>query len=265
MSQSASQASPLFNFSRFGRLFRRHTAEHLPSYGMAAAVLAGLLLLLLGFTAYSLSGRLPEDAQAGFFTFFLVMAGVIFTSNIFSQFGNKRQASVALLLPASHLEKFLVAWLYSLPIFVLVYTGVFYLVDALVLYAGARAGQTPDFMNIVSSLSRANGIFWTLAMLHGVWLWGAIYFEKTHFIKTGFGLFLLLGALSVLNFQFLKLLTGAELRVVPPFTKIMFTEGAQAYSVGLPDAQTAWLGLVPVGLAVLLWAAAYCRLTEKQI
>lgn len=265
MRQPSNQVNQVFSLPRFGRLFSRHTAEHWSSYAMAAAVLAGLLALLLGITAYQLGGTIPVGPQGGFFTLFMVLAGTMFTSNVFAQFGERRQATVALLLPASHLEKYLVAWLYSLPLFLLVFTGVFYLVDAAVLYAGAGPGQQPEFFNVVATDGRASNLFWTLALLHGAWLWGAIYFEKTHFIKTGFGVFVLLGALVFVNFQALKGLLGAQIRFAPPFSGAMLVENGQDYSLTLPAAQTAWLGLVPVTLAALLWLAAYFRVTEKQL
>jgi hypothetical protein len=245
-----------FRFPRFVRLFSRHTAEHWPGYAMAAAVVAGLLLLMMAVQTYT-SGTLSIPVQAGYY--------IIFTSTVFGQFGEKRQATVALLLPASHLEKYLVAWLYSLPIFLLVFTGIFYLVDGTVLYVGAGPGQPPELLNVLANAQIVKSVLVLLVLLHAVWLLGAIYFEKTHFIKTGFAAFILLLVLSVVNFQALRLLVAPGLRPAPPFTKLMMLDGAHVYNVGLPDGQADWLGFVPLGLALLLWGASYFRLTEKQL
>ena len=265
MSQSPSPVNQTFSLARFGRLFGRHTAEHLRSYLMTAAVGAGGMMLVMGFLTYLQKSAPSQSVQNVLFTLFLLSGGSIFASTVFSQFGDKRQATVALLLPASHLEKYLVAWLYSLPLFLLVFVPLFYLADAAVVYAGAAPGQTPELLNLFADSGAASNIFWSLTMLHAVALWGAIYFEKAHFIKTAFVVFGLLAVLSVLNHQALKVLVSPGVRPMPVFTKVMFTEADKFYSLDLPAAQTAWLALVPVGLAALLWAAAYFRVTEKQL
>ena len=75
-----------------------------------------------------------------------------------------------------------------------------------------------------------------------------------------------MGVLSVLNHQVLKVLVGSsDLRVAPPFTGVVFSEGQQFYTIGLPENQATWMAWVPVLLAVLLWLASYFRVTEKQL
>lgn len=262
MRQSSNQT---FSFSRFGRLFGRHTAEYLPAYLMTAAVGLGAMFVVLGFITYLQRSAPSTTIQGVFFTLFLLAGGVVFASTVFAQFGERRRATVALLLPASHLEKWLVGWLYSLPIFLLVFVPAFYVADAAVVYAGAAPGQTPELINIFSARQEMLGVLWFLTLLNGVGLWGAIYFEKAHFIKTGFAVFLLLGVLWMVNHQLLKLLISPDLRVSPPFTSVVFSQGTQFYSIGLPDAQSNWLGWVPLLLAALLWLASYFRVAEKQI
>ena len=124
-----------------------------------------------------------------------------------------------------------------------------------------RAGFGPSGLRTLYVL----GVLSALVLLHGTWLLGAIYFEKTHFVKTGFVVFVVLAVAAVLNFQALKLLIGPGLRPAPPFTSLTLTEGARFYQLALPEAQTNWLALLPVVLALLLWAASYFRLTEKQL
>lgn len=257
-----------FSFPRFARLFGRHTAEHLPAYLLTAAVGLGLMFVVMGFLTYLQKSAPSVTAQGIFFVVFVLAGGMVFASTVFAQFGERRRASVALLLPASHFEKWLVAWLYSLPIFLLAFTPLFYLADAAVVHAGAAPGQTPEVVNIFAASAREAtvGVGLFLALLNGVGLFGAIYFEKAHFIKTGFAVLLLMGVLSVLNHQVLKLLVApAELRVAPPFTNVVFSQGQQFFQIGLPDGQSNWLSWLPLLLAGLLWLASYCRVAEKQI
>lgn len=258
-------ANQTFDFGRFARLFARHTAEHLRGYLMTAAVGAGGMLLVMGFVTYLAHGALGLNTQSVFFIVFLLGGGSIFASTVFAQFGDRRQASVALLLPASHLEKYLVAWLYSVPLFLLGFLPLFYLADALTAYVGAAPGQTPELLNLFKARQDFAGVFWWFFLLSGVCLWGAIYFEKMHFVKTAFCAFVLLGVVSGLNFRVLKSLLDTDVRFTPPFTVADFMEAGTPYTLPLPDAQAAWLSLVPVALAGLLWLAAYFRLTEKQL
>jgi hypothetical protein len=266
MRQSSNQT---FSFARFARLFGRHTAEHLPGYLMTAAVGLGLMFVVLGFLTYLQKSAPSTTMQGIFFMLFVLPGGMVFASTVFAQFGERRRASVALLLPASHFEKWLVAWLYSLPIFLLVFTPLFYLADAAVVHAGAAPGQTPEVVNLfATSAGRANmsALLWFLALLNGVGLWGAIYFEKAHFIKTGFAVLVLMGVLSLVNHQIIKQMVGSvELRISPPFTAVVFSEGQQFVRIGLPEGQMNWLTWVPLMLAGLLWLASYFRVTEKQL
>ena len=254
-----------FNLSRFGRLFGRHTAEHLPAYLMSAAVLGGGMLLIMGFLAY-LNGSPPSLSTQGILlALFLLGAGSVFSSTVFAQFGEKNQAIAALVLPASHLEKFLVAWLYSLPIFLLVFIPVFYLVDAAVVYGSAGPGLAPPLFNMLAAPKQTISVFLLYTLVNATGLLGAIFFGKMHFIKTAFVVFALLAIAATVNFQVLKVLLGADLRLALPFTGVGLMEDQQFYHLDLPDAQTQGLGLVPLGAACLLWLAAYVRVTEKQI
>ncbi|WP_375418695.1 hypothetical protein [uncultured Hymenobacter sp.] len=258
-------ANQVFDFGRFSRLFARHTAEHLRGYLLTAAVGAGGMLLILGFIAYLNKSAPAPSHQGTFFVLFLLGGGSIFASTVFAQFGDRRQASVALLLPASHLEKYLVVWLYSVPLFLLVFIPLFYLAAALVVHVAAAPGQTPELLNLFKARQDFYGVFWFFFLLHAVCLWGAVYFEKAHFIKTGFAVFLGLAVLSLLNFQVLKGLLGGDVRFTPPFTGAGLKEGEAFYTLTLPETQAAWLALLPLALAGLLWLAAYFRVTEKQL
>ncbi|RYF02540.1 MAG: prepilin peptidase [Deltaproteobacteria bacterium] len=101
------------------------------------------------------------------------------------------------------------------------------------------------------------------ALLHSVMLWGAIYFRRRHVIKTTFLIFGSLLGLALINRQVVMALIPGS-RPVAPFADVWVAKGGQA--LALPDNQ--WhllMALLPLALALLLWAAAYARLTEKQL
>lgn len=254
-----------FSPARFGRLFARHTAEYLPGYLMMAAVGGGAMLLILGFITFIQKSAPSLSVQTIFFILFLLIGGSVFASTVFSQFGERRRATVALLLPASHLEKYLVAWLYAVPLFLLLFVPLFYLVTAAVVHVGAAPGQVPELLNLWQNRQDMVGIFWFFTLLGALGLWGSIYFEKAQFIKTAFGVFVLLGMLSAINFQVVKGLISPNLRYGPPFAGLSLVEGGQQYGLALADDQLPWLSVLPLALAALLWVGTYFCLTEKQL
>ncbi|SFQ74249.1 hypothetical protein [Hymenobacter arizonensis] len=253
-----------FNISRFGLLLRKHVGEHMRSYLMGTGVLAGVLALALGGLTYLARQPLEANTQVALFSFFLMLSGAVFTSTVFEALGDQRRAVPALLLPASHLEKYLVVWLLSLPVFLVVFTAVFFAVDALTiqLAGGIVSGLLLDFSNRPGDL---NSILLYFALVHGVSLWGAIYFQRLHVIRTAFTAFGLLAVCSVLNFQVLKGLLSPDIRFAPPFADMTLREGDQVFSLALGNSQTALFGILALALAVLFWLSAYARLNEKQL
>ena len=253
-----------FNLTRFGRLFRKHTIEHLTGSLLAVAVLLGGLAVVLGFVAY-LNSNAPFDAslQGTLFTMGLVATGIFYTSTVFAPFGDKRQATAALTLPASHLEKYLVGWLFALPFFVAVYVGCFYLIDALVISLDDWAGARPALVPLFSNDSRLYASLGLYAMLNGLFLAGSIFFTRLHFVKTAFAVMLTLVVLALLSYKLAQGIVGPEVQSAAPFSMVSFKNGM--YTLELPPVQQQWLLLLPLGLALLGWAAAYARLTEKEV
>jgi hypothetical protein len=246
-----------FNLARFGRLLRKHTAERFNSYALGAGVLLGGMLAVMGFLAY-VQGGLSHGQQEILFTLFLLAAGTFFTTTVLAEYGVGSRAALALMLPASQLEKYLVAWLFSLPIFFAVFIADFYLVDWLVISLSREADAvanvfTPDVLG---------GVILIYLILHGVALWGSIMFRQQQFIRTGFLLFAVAVGLSVINYQVLKAVIGPDMRMALPFTNVNLNNSP---SVSLPEAKSRLLLLPLLALVPLLWAAAYARLTEKQL
>ncbi len=254
-----------FSLKRFCRLFVKHTVEHYHAYLMSTAVLTGVILLGGSFLFFIV----PEPPDAGFqtacFIILMLIAGTIFTSTVFTDFGEKTKAIPALTLPATAFEKFLVGWTYSYPIFLLVYTAIFYLAlwglgitkhwDAnhhFVLFS-LRQDEMPMLLVLYS-------------ILHAITIFGAILFRNLHFIKTGFSFFISYGVLLICNTVFLKAITGLGIiKLAMPFGFLNFDVGPKYYSISAdgPDSLTVTITMMLV--TVLIWTAAYFRLKEKQV
>ncbi|GAB3291497.1 hypothetical protein ACFQT0_10850 [Hymenobacter humi] len=252
-----------FNLSRFGRLLRKHTAEHLRSYLMSTAVLAGGLIVVLCGLTYITHRPLNIQVQTVLYMFLLLAAGAVFTSSAFAALGNPRQAAPALMLPASHLEKYLVVWLYTVPVFLVVFTAAFLAVDALALQL--LDGKQGELLDFTKDLSLPLKALLSYLLIHAVALWSALYFNRLHAVKMAFALFGVAGLVVVINYQVLKRLIPADLSPTLPFSSVSFGAGQQWFRMELPESQEALLPLLPLALAVLLCLGAYSRLTEKQL
>jgi hypothetical protein len=255
----------VFSFRRFLRLFAKHTAEHYRAYLMSVAVLAGVLLLGGAFVFYMIPHPPEVSFQIVAFVFLLVIAGTIFTSTVFSDLGERNKAIPALTLPATALEKYLVAWMYSYPIFLVAYTMVFYLV----LY-GLSIGRHWDaglHFYIMDVRHQGMGsVILVFSVMQAFAFYGSIFFKKLHFIKTGFAFFAGLGVMVLCNTILLEIMTGLRvLKLSIPFGNLNFYIKDRNYQIGPSDTNPLLLPVLMALATVMIWVAAYFRFREKQV
>jgi hypothetical protein len=253
-----------FNLNRFGRLFIKHTVEHYKSYLMSVLVLLGVMLLGGSFIVYMLNAPMDIGMQTALFTGILLLAGTIFTSTIFADLGDKKKAIVWLTLPASHFEKYMVAWLYSFLILIVIYTSCFYIVLLFLTSIKHFPGRQIEIFDL---FYRGGGfqVFILYALLHSIAFCGAIYFEKLHFIKAGFVFFIGLAFLIAVNNVIQHAMLGAKVMLNAPFGGIAFMENNTVHEINITVAQQSHILTLVSVLACIFWAAAYYRLKEKQV
>jgi hypothetical protein len=253
-----------FNPRRFGLLFVKHTAEHYRIYLMSILVLAGVATLGGSFVFFVVPGPPDPGFQTACFVMLMLISGTVFTSTIFSDFGDKNKAVSAITLPASAFEKYMVGWLYSYPIFLVVYTAVFFVV----LYTLGNIGHWPHAHFQAMTLSQPDMFMVVViySVLHSVSLFGAIFFNKLHFIKTGFAFFIGEALLMLSNTLFLKIITGVDvIKLAMPFGFLNFNIGNKFYSVTTGSETDGMILTLLLVASAMLWVAAYFRLKEKQV
>ncbi|WP_158795652.1 hypothetical protein [Pedobacter sp. L105] len=256
----------IFSFTRFSRLFNKHSREQFSTYLMSVAVLTGILSIVLGLFAYSNNGMVPVKIQVVYFFIFLIFSGTIFTSMIFSELGSKKKAIPALTLPISHFERFLVAWIYSFVIFQLLFILCFYAVDSVII-------QIPNHYSLMHnelmklSIKDPVVFFCYLAfiVLHSVAFLGAIYFEKLHFVKTTFVLFVFLALISMVNYGMIHSMFDATVHATAPFKNLYVVENTIFHPIHPNESADMIFNLMVCALTVLLWTTAYFKLKEKQV
>lgn len=254
-----------FSFQRFCSLFVKHTTEHYRIYLMSIAVLAGVILLGGAFLFFVIPEPPDPGLQTAIFVILMLVAGTIFTSTVFSDFGEKNKAMAALTLPATAFEKLLVGWVYSYPVFLLIYSSVFYL-GLIGLGSAKHWGPNQHFILFSIPQSGFYTVLTIYTLLHAIALFGAIFFNKLHFIKTGFAFFIGYVLMVIFNTLLLKILIGLDvIKAAIPFGYLNFSVGNKYYSIVAKAIPSQAILIVLFVSAVLIWVSAYFRLKEKQV
>ena len=254
-----------FNLSRFALLFRKHTVEQYKTCLLSLGVLLGAMFFIMGGINYLSARKLGTSEQSIFFMFFMIGAGMVFSSTVFAQLGDRKKAITFLTLPASQLEKYLVGWLYSFPIYLLLFIPSFYLVLSILLSIDPRVGDDPEMINILTSEPSLYLLLIFYAMFNALMLVGSAYFNKHHFIKTAFAGFVGITLFYNLNKLWVQAMLGRDLVSAGPFSAAYFMEGDKRFDVGAYEGNESLTLVLLVTLALTTWVVAYFKIKEKQV
>ncbi|TDO24790.1 hypothetical protein [Pedobacter duraquae] len=255
-----------FNFNRFSLLFKKQFVEQRSTYFMSTAVLFGFLTVLLGFSTYANEGYVAAKVQFTFMVSVLMFAGIIFTSMVFSDLGDKKKAIPILTLPVSHLEKYLVAWLYSFPIYMLVYFICFYTVDGLTVYIGnMHVVHKNEVLSLFDQELKPYRVLPVFAVLHAIAFLGAIFFERLHLIKTAFATLIFVFGIFLLNQPLIKMIFKPEVRNAVPFDNVGVVDGDNVWYIDSTKDSIHIVSVLLVLLMVIFWTSAYFKLKEKEV
>jgi len=254
-----------FNMKRFGWYFKKHTLEHLRTYLLSLTVVVGIVFLGLAIPAFSNRNGVGQGTQYAVYLFVIWLGGSIFTSTIFADLGDRKKAILQLALPVSNLEKFLTAWLFTFPIFLIVATCAFYAVDAVILSLNHPTQGSNKLLNLFDNETPVKQVFIVFLVFHMFSFWGAIYFNKLHFIKTGFTFFLGTLMLSLFNYIFLSIISSGALNNQAVFFQPNILVENKLYALNLNENLFTVNWIVFAICIILLWLSAFYKLKEKQV
>ncbi len=264
-----------FEWKRLALLLKKFWAENKKQYGLSMIALAGLLVIYFLFLLIVDETPLARGEQQMTYYFSLFIVGSFFASQFFSDLSSRTKTSNFLMLPASLLEKLICGILFVLPLFFLLFTLTFYVVDTLMV-TGANLFH-PFYQNeyklpvanvFTGPAIPARGVpyvFLVFAVAQSAYLLGGVYFQKYSYIKTAIVQFCVFIILFLLIY-FLR-------RTVMPagdyesFTTYRFYEAEGTDKlVQLPG----WIdGLIRYVLIYTIppffWYVTYLRLKEKEV
>lgn len=264
-----------FSVKRFSLLVLKHWADNKKRYGLSVFAFIGLLIVWFVFVLLIDDNEfMDSDIQEITYFFSLFIVGTFYASQYFRDLGSRAKGINFLLVPASAFEKLLCSLLYTVVFFFIVFSGIFYLVDfLLVVVSNAIGGGHYEVTNVFKVVfvrfggDMAVQLLFIFFSIQSIFLLGSVYFEKYGFIKTiicGFVAFFIVICLLFLLYDFL--LPRGEYQEGFLTSYRVYVDGVNDHLVEIPT----WIGktfgiLIMYAVAPFLWIVSYYRLKEKQV
>jgi hypothetical protein len=262
----------IFNFKRFGLLFRKTILERpVQLMGITGLILTATLViyaLCLYFISF-------QPAQNMAFIWGLVGGGCFLSSVVFGYFNTNAQGSAYLTLPASAFEKWLCGILFVGIFFLCTFLAFYKLIDMgfVTAYRNGLDKNNPAYKELYNSVQYYpldnNNIAKQSAMLFfnftGAMMVGSLYFNRIAAIKTALVYFAALAIIYFLNlllaYSFFQNVDEAF-----PFHNIFIRAGNDNGSIELPSSFSNityyFFAFIIPGI---LWITTLIRLREKEI
>ena len=255
-----------FSFDRFSLLVSKHWADNKKRYLLSVLAFAGLLITWFAFTLAieDDSDRMSLDVQLSTYFFSLFIAGTLYASQYFGELGSKPKGSNFLLVPASTFEKLLCSLLYTVILFFIVFTAVFYIINFSMvtisnsIYANDATFKQVPVANIFNVTffefdnNYALNFLLFFFAIQSVFLLGSVYFRKYNFIKT-----VITGVVAWFVLAGLTFFIYREL-----YPKSQYGDDEP----GFPSWLTMLIGFsLMYVVAPLFWTLTYFRLKAKQL
>jgi hypothetical protein len=221
------------------------------------------LLAFLFLLVHQWRDSFAGAVQNGVFLIGLFLAGGVFTATMFQELSEPAKGIWLLSIPATAAEKVIAAILLSAFGFLVVYLGIFYLVDGLyVLLTYQQYSNAP--LNLFK-----NGFYqfvFTYFGFNALILLGSIYFNHHSFIKTLISLILGLVLLYYLNNFLMGAITGIPPVSSSPLGGFQFEDQGENVYVTLPAVPEAISSFfVSYLLPLVFWGITWLRFQEKEI
>ncbi len=254
-----------FSFSRLWLLVKKQLFDNARLYTLSLLALTGVLsLVFLCWAFFNESHRYDAEDTYVIFLLFLFPVGFIFASATFQALGDKAKGVYWLTVPATHTEKLVTGIIYSVIIFLVLYTGIFVVIQRITFF--------------LITLNPANNIRWSsgfwreiriaaifFVALQSAFILGSVYFQKYAFVKTVLALMAIGVAYALLTHFAVRNLFPDHLHI-HGLSSVRTWDGddSRIYRLAPWTEQALELVLKYIWAPVLL-AATYFRLREKEL
>jgi hypothetical protein len=240
-----------FNYKRTLKLLIRELYVRKQSLVYSYLAVSAILLFISFLTVYFNPNNYFEIIQL--YVFVTFVGGLVFTSNIFDELISAPKAISYLTVPASSLEKLSVAWIVTFPIFWIISFIIMFI--TFIIPAFVHGGF--EFTVLLSSFlnSGIHSTIMSYIWIQPIFMLGAVYFKKSHFIKTLLSIAVMLFALGIY--------TLINMRLIFDFTYINYTFQFQNTFFDFPDMPV--MKSISYIFPILLIVISFFKLKEKEL
>lgn len=255
---------------RFGLLVKRELQTKKRDLSIYALTIFLILLAsetINNFLAQYFRMPFPPAPYENLFPYFLFFGGLIITSLAFvDDMFSKNGQQEWLMLPATSLEKFLAkamltSWVYPLALIAVFFATSVIIEPLFLLFFSNSITLFNPFTRIVG---RQLASYWVIQSL---FLLGATFFRKGHFLKTTLSIGTIMFALSILGLLFIKIIFtlryGRSLgtfELMFSFDSLLLSRSTGALRFFRILGKTLYYGALPF----FCWVTAYLRVEEVQ-
>lgn len=249
------------NWSSIKLLIDRQFKEHVRLYAISLLLLAGLLSFMF-LLIHNWRDSFTGAVENGVFLIGLFLSGGLFTNSMFKEFSSKPEGIWLLNIPATSFEKVFSAVILSSVVFLLVYLGVFFLVDGIYL---SLTGQDRSVFEIFRN--GFHEFIFLYLIFNGIVLLGRATFTKHSFLKTM--VLLIIGVIllnTFNNFSLEYMIPDLSVTSSMPFNSFQFRHAGENIHVLLPTSiRASFMPALWVVLPLALWGITWLKIQEKEI
>jgi hypothetical protein len=271
--------SEVFELSRFIRLLKKSWTDERRKYVLSMLVAFGLLIG--GFLFALITSEKPKTlgftSQIVLYSMGLYALGLLFAGTWFSQLGDKPKGISYLMLPASHFEKILVAFLFNVLFFLAFYNIMFWVVDQAMiglnnLYLKEWNSGHPENQVVMRkplSMIESDVILALLNFLifQAIFVFCSVFFERMSLLKSILMTLLLVTVVTFILSSVQGFFLPDDQWMFFSFTEWRhFLQNGKLEAVRLsPQINKLITGAYFVGVPLFIWVITYFRIREKQI
>ncbi len=196
-----------FDSQRLFLLFRRQLNLSWKQVLLAFGAISGVMILIFSLTIFKHGS---VDFSVSFVNTMLTVffiTGLGFSSSIFNELNSPQKGFLYLMLPATALEKLIIAWFMTAFIYLLFSFATIYAINIILIIINALIFHQPGLTLVNLFIPQYLDVFAVYLVVQPIFLLGGIYFRKTNFFKTILALFVVGLAISIYGGIVLKLTT----------------------------------------------------------
>jgi hypothetical protein len=256
----------MFSFKRFFRQFKINILQNAYRHGLFLLVIC--LFLIINHYHYFYFGGFERRDMLNSAGFVIIIMSILISIDMFKNLARTDSGINYLMMPATTIEKYLAAWVYStLFTFVIIITTYFVIHVTSMFIGNLITGLHLPYQYFEPS--RLWNFFIKMMFFQSFYFLGALLFKKNSFIKTTAALFFLMILISITGSFIIKNYFELSNSNIGDSLNLNFNgDNSEIMSPNIP-ASIEYVGEIVKTILYIIpficWSAAYLKLKNTQI